>query len=159
MILSFRWWLFWILSHLLLFFFVILSRVYVLLNISYFVWFWTSFMESACFLQNFASLTVAFGIHRKAGSYSYFIHVLSRRSRVQLFATPWTVTHQASLSMGFFRQKYCSGLPFPSPGDPTQGLNQSLLCLLRWQEGSLPLVPPVSLFNRPHLSILPSKSG
>ena len=38
-------------------------------------------------------------------------------SRVQLFATPWTLTHQALLSMGFPRQKYWSGLPFPSPGD------------------------------------------
>ena len=32
-------------------------------------------------------------------------------------ATPWTVTHQALLSMGFSRQEYWSGLPFPSPGD------------------------------------------
>ena len=32
-------------------------------------------------------------------------------------ATPWTVAHQAPLSMGFSRQKYWSGLPFPSPGD------------------------------------------
>ena len=31
--------------------------------------------------------------------------------------TPWTVTHQASLSMGFPRKEYWSGLPFPSPGD------------------------------------------
>ena len=37
--------------------------------------------------------------------------------RVQLFVTPWTVGHQASLSMGFFRQECCSGLPFPPPGD------------------------------------------
>ena len=36
---------------------------------------------------------------------------------LRLFATPWTVGHQAPLSMGFPRQKYCSGLPFPSPGD------------------------------------------
>ena len=36
-------------------------------------------------------------------------------SRVQLFVTPWTVTHQTPLSMGFFRQEYWSGLPFPSP--------------------------------------------
>ena len=33
------------------------------------------------------------------------------------FATPWTVAHQAPLSMGFSRQEYWSGLPFPSPGD------------------------------------------
>ena len=38
-------------------------------------------------------------------------------SRVQLFATSWTVAHQAPLSMGFSRQEYWSGLPFPSPGD------------------------------------------
>ena len=30
---------------------------------------------------------------------------------------PWTVAHQAPLSMGFPRQEYLSGLPFPSPGD------------------------------------------
>ena len=45
-------------------------------------------------------------------------------SHVQLFATPWTVAYQAPLSMGFSRQEYCSGLPFPSPGIfPTQGSN------------------------------------
>ena len=38
-------------------------------------------------------------------------------SRAQLFVTPWTVTYQALLSMGFSRQEYWSGLPFPSPGD------------------------------------------
>ena len=37
-------------------------------------------------------------------------------SRVQLFATPWTVAHQAHLSVGFSRQEYWSGLPFLSPG-------------------------------------------
>ena len=38
-------------------------------------------------------------------------------SCVQLFETPWTVAHQAPSSMGFSRQEYWSGLPFPSPGD------------------------------------------
>ena len=38
-------------------------------------------------------------------------------SRVQLFAISWTVAYQASLSMGFSRQEYWSGLPFPSPAD------------------------------------------
>ena len=43
-------------------------------------------------------------------------------SRVQLFATPWTVAYQAPLSMGFSGQKYWSGLPFPSQGDlPNSG--------------------------------------
>ena len=36
--------------------------------------------------------------------------------RVRLFATPWTVTGQAPLSIAFPRQEYWSGLPFPSPG-------------------------------------------
>ena len=44
-------------------------------------------------------------------------------SYVQLFATPWTVVYQAPPSMGFFRQEYWSGLPFPSPGDlPNPGI-------------------------------------
>ena len=38
-------------------------------------------------------------------------------SRVQLFATPWTVAHQAPPSMGFSWQEYWGGLPFPSPGN------------------------------------------
>ena len=37
-------------------------------------------------------------------------------SRVRLFATPWTVAYRAPLSMGFSRQEYWSGVPFPSPG-------------------------------------------
>ena len=37
-------------------------------------------------------------------------------SCVQLFATPWTVAYQSPPSMGFSRQEYWSGLPFPSPG-------------------------------------------
>ena len=45
------------------------------------------------------------------------IVVVSSLSRVQLFAIPWTVAHQAPLSMEFSRQEYWSGLPSPSPGD------------------------------------------
>ena len=36
---------------------------------------------------------------------------------IRLFATPWTVAHQAPLSMGFSRQGYWGGLPCPPPGD------------------------------------------
>ena len=44
-------------------------------------------------------------------------------SRVRLFATPWTVAHQAPPSMGYSRQEYWSGLPIPSPGDlPDPGI-------------------------------------
>ena len=38
-------------------------------------------------------------------------------SHVRLCETPWTVAHQAPLSIGFPRQEYWSGLPFPSPGN------------------------------------------
>ena len=48
-------------------------------------------------------------------------------SRVQLFATPWTVAHQ---SMGLSRQEYWSGLPFPSPGDlPDPGIEKVQACV------------------------------
>ena len=44
-------------------------------------------------------------------------------SRVTPFVTPWTGAHQAPPSMGFSRQEYWSGLPFPSPGDlPDPGI-------------------------------------
>jgi len=49
--------------------------------------------------------------------------VLSHFSHVWLFATPWIPARQAPLSMGFSRQEYWSGLPFPSPGDlPNPGI-------------------------------------
>ena len=58
------------------------------------------------------------------------------RSHIQLFSTPWTVACQAPLSMGFPRQKYWRGLPFPSSGDLlTQGSNPNVL---HWQANSLP---------------------
>ena len=41
--------------------------------------------------------------------------LLSRFSRVQLCATPWTAAHQAPPSLGFSRQEHWSGLPFSSP--------------------------------------------
>ena len=44
-------------------------------------------------------------------------------SCVRLFVTPWTVAYQAPWSVGFSRQEYWSGLPFPFPGDlPNPGI-------------------------------------
>ena len=61
-------------------------------------------------------------------------------SHVRLFATPWTVAHQALPSMGFSRQGYWSGLPFPSPGElPDPGLEPRSPAL---QAGALPSEPP-----------------
>ena len=48
--------------------------------------------------------------------------LLSRFSRVRLFATPWNVAHQAPPFMGFSRQEYWSGLPFPSGDLPDPGI-------------------------------------
>ena len=54
--------------------------------------------------------------------------LLSRFSHVRLFVTLWTVAHQASLSMGFSRQAYWSGLPYPPPGDlPHPGIEPESL--------------------------------
>ena len=57
------------------------------------------------------------------------------------FVTPWTVAHQAPLSMEFSRQEYWSGLPFPPPEDLADpGTEPAFLRLPHWQVGSLPLV-------------------
>ena len=56
--------------------------------------------------------------------------VLSHFSRVQLYATLWTVARQAPLSKALSRQDYWSGLLCPPPGNlPNQGLNPRLLCV------------------------------
>ena len=58
-------------------------------------------------------------------------HCVSVLGRVWLFVTLWTVALQAPLCMGFSRQEFWSGLPFPFSGIfLTQGSNQHLLCLL-----------------------------
>ena len=52
-------------------------------------------------------------------------------SHVQLFAVPWTIVHQALLSMEFSRQEYWNGLPFPAPGDlPHPGIEHASLSSL-----------------------------
>ena len=51
-------------------------------------------------------------------------------SHVWFFMTSWTVVHQAPLSLGFSRQEYWSGLPFPPPGDlPNPGIKSESLAL------------------------------
>ena len=57
-------------------------------------------------------------------------------------AIPWTVAHQAPLSVEFSSQEYWRGLPFHTPGDlPELGIKPPSR-VLHWQVGSLPLVPP-----------------
>ena len=63
--------------------------------------------------------------------------MLSYFSCVRLFATLWTVAHQAPLSMGFSRQEYWSGLPCPSSGDlPDPGIEPVSLVSPALQAGS-----------------------
>ena len=74
----------------------------------------------------------------------YYVHVcmLSHFSCVRFHVTPWTVSCQAPLSMGFSRQEYCHGLPLSPPGDlPDPGIEPASP-YLHWQGGSLPLSPP-----------------
>ena len=53
-------------------------------------------------------------------SFFFFLKLLSR---VRLFVTPWAIAYHAPPSMGFSREEYWSGLPFPSPGDlPISGI-------------------------------------
>ena len=106
-------------------------------------------------------------------------HILSHFSQVQLFATPWTIAHQAPLSMGFSRQEYRSGLPCPPQGDllnpgikpmspAAPALQADSLLLHHW--GSLiityfllfPYFHSYSLFYQVsflHVKILSSKAG
>ena len=74
----------------------------------------------------------------------------------QLCVSPWTVTHQAPLPMGFSRQKYWSELPFPSPGNlPDPGIEPESLTL---QAVSLPSEslgkPPHTSFSTLHIYVL-----
>ena len=65
---------------------------------------------------------------------------MSSLSHVQLFVTPWTVAYKGPPSMGFSRQEYWSGLPFPSPGDlPNPGIEPRSPAL---QTDALPSKPP-----------------
>ena len=63
-------------------------------------------------------------------------------SVVSDFAALWTVAYQSTLSMGFFRQEYWSGLPFPPPGDiPDPEIKPVSLESPTFQAASLPANP------------------
>ena len=77
----------------------------------------------------------------------HLFHLLILESEVAqsglTLCDPWTVAHQASLSMGFSRQEYWSGLPFPSPGDlPDAGIEPRSPTL---QADTLTSAPPGKL--------------
>ena len=68
--------------------------------------------ETITALRNFIKSS---GKNKARTRIALLLLLLSRFSRVRLCATPLTAAHQAPLSLGFSRQEYWSGLPFPSP--------------------------------------------
>ena len=78
-------------------------------------------------------------------------------SHVRLFTTPWTVAHQAPLSMEFSRQEYWSGLPFPIPvGLPDPGIKPASLALAG---RFFTTVPPVKPIEGTYLNIIKAIYG
>ena len=72
--------------------------------------------------------------------------ILSHSVVSDSFATPWTVAHQAPLSMGFSKQEDWSGLPFPPPGDlPGPGIEPASLLSPALAGGFFTTVPPGNL--------------
>ena len=87
--------------------------------------------------------------------------MLSRFSHVRPFVTLWTMAHQAPLSVGFPRQEYWSGLPFPFPGDPLDPRIEPTSLMSPALTGRffffLPLVPPGKpIYTHFSLNIQPS---
>ena len=82
-------------------------------------------------------------------------HEVKSLSRVQLFVTLWTVALQAPLSVGFSKQKYWNGLPFPSPGDlPNPGIEPGSPALPADTLSSEPPGKPQSNHNFPQIKWL-----
>ena len=77
-----------------------------------------------------------------------FAVVVYSLNGVRLFVTPWTVACQAPLFMGFPRQEYWSGVPFPSPGDLPDPRMELVAPAL--QVDSLPSEPPGKPWTPPN---------
>ena len=97
------------------------------------------------------------GLHLFTTSWCVHAFLLSS---VWPFVIPWTITRHAPLSVGFCRQEYWSGLPFPPPWIfPIQGSNPCLLHLphrLHWQVDSLPLSHPGKWEGRKGWVLIPA---
>ena len=106
-----------------------------------------SHFHCTLFLAVSAAVTLsgcAFYFHPWCCCYNFFSVVKATKGRMHAcMLSCLSRVHQAPLSMGFSRQEYWSGLPCPPPQDlPDPGTEPIFWCLLHWQEGSLPLVPP-----------------
>ena len=106
------------------------------------------------------SIDLFFNKNRHRTAHTFLVCIFSCVAAVeslscaQLFATLWTVAHQASMSMGFPRQEYQSGLPFPPLRDlPNSGLKPVSLALAGGFLTSVPLGKlcfPVTLTKKRH---------
>ena len=95
-------------------------------------------------------VVLAFSIHL------IMVCMLSCFSHVWLFATPWTTAFQASLSLGFSRQKYWSGLPCCPPGAlPDAGMEPTSLMPPVLAGRFFALVPPGKPTNKQTLTAFP----
>ena len=84
-------------------------------NKSRFLVTWKEWMEKTCKGESInPSLCI---VKKPQASLVIFLVVLVPKSHLTLLWPPWTVDRQAPLSLGFPRQEYQSGFPFPSPGD------------------------------------------
>ena len=104
-------------------------------------------MDQNCFkAQNTVTggaISTSYFSQVRVGMLLYCLGMLSCFSHVQLFAALWTVAHQASLSMGFSRQEYWSGLPYPPPGDlPDPEIKAMFPASPALQKDSLPTESP-----------------
>ena len=100
-------------------------------------------ISQSLYLPPLPLLFFIFTLHQSSSLNHYILCFLSCFSHVRLFVTLWIVAFQAPLSMGFFIKN--TGVGFHvllQEIFPAQGLNPCPLCLLHWQVGSLPLVPP-----------------
>ena len=80
------------------------------------------------------------GVQQSDSVIHIYVSEVKSLSRVRLFVTPWTVAYQAPQSVEFSRQEYCSGLPFPSPGNlPNSEIEPRSPAL---QADALPSEPP-----------------
>ena len=116
-------------------------------------------MEVACCRVGGSECSSAYmGSFEGGHHYFHYLHhslkvKVKLLSRVRLFETLWTVAYQALPSMGFSRQVYWSGMPFPSPGDlPNPGIEPRYPAL---QTDALPSEPP----GKPSLPQLNNKEG
>ena len=88
------------------------------------------------------------------------IKILNHFSHVQLCATPWTAACQATLSMGFSRQEYWSGLPVPTPANQNQFSSVSQLFAIPWTAARQASLSMTNSWSLPKLmsieSVMPS---